>query len=249
MWYRGRQKYRWFSRSIQLGELPGTMGECSKIDWTRMILGAWSLTCAPCLLAALTSANTPKVGFGCRALSLTLYALCQTVLIFCYSWYLIRERRGLHLSRNVAIALNDTCDYFLRPLAMLGSLFAGIGGTIMQLVGIYRNCLCSVDAPGWTTGIGSLQLATDILQSRMKAKTWWINTGTTAILGLILVTYIGWSFQKQKRDKFRKLIKGLAYGRVRVEERGEPDGEEMEKIPVSRVVRYEEQPENDITIA
>jgi hypothetical protein len=218
MWYRGRQKYRWFSRSIQLGSLPSHIGDLGKFDWVRIIFSAWILTVFPCVLAAMTSAETPKVGLGCRALCITIYGISQTILILAYAWHCIRETRGFKISRSTANLLNKITSHALEPLCILGAFLGGIGGTVFQLVGIFRNCACMVDAPGWVTGHGMIQLASDIMESRLKAQTWWKGTGTTAIVLLVLITYIGWSFQKQKRDRFRKLIKSLAYGRMRTEE-------------------------------
>lgn len=96
-------------------------------------------------------------------------------------------------------------------------MFKTFAGTLMQITGIYQNCLCS------TTGLHffdyglTVSLATDTRHDR--GSSWqWKRAGYTALIFLACVTYLGWWCQRYLREKFIQRVKHLvdndSYGRV-----------------------------------
>jgi ABC-type Fe3+-siderophore transport system permease subunit len=69
-----------------------------------------------------------------------------------------------------------TVNWCFICLAMLGGAFAALGGTILQLSGVYRNCICKsglrylVNHAG-----GTVELATDTQLDRDSWIVWWSN--------------------------------------------------------------------------
>jgi hypothetical protein len=105
------------------------------------------------------------------------------MLMIC--WLVDPDEPGKHPLRraiNVAVITFATC----------GGAFATVRGTVMQLVGVYRNCVCKAGIRFWLNHAGGVvELATDTQFDRDSWIVWWVN-GISA-LGLfffvLLLTY------------------------------------------------------------
>lgn len=153
----------------------------------------------PCCLAFLVSFRTPAAGLGCRSLSITLYLSAQLILILLHSLYSFLPDspyvRGL--------------IYLLLPFTLLLSFLSAVGGTILQITGIFVNvyCLAGVrsfinpDNPSWY-----LDLATDTLLVRRLARYRWRYTGAAGLGFLCAVCMITWFYRSDVMNQCARAI-------------------------------------------
>jgi hypothetical protein len=82
-----------------------------------------------------------------------------------------------------------TVNWCFICLAMLGGAFAALGGTIMQLVGVYRNCICKAGLRYLVHHAGgTVELATDTQIDRDSWIVWWSNgIGALGFFSCVLV--------------------------------------------------------------
>ncbi|CZR52277.1 uncharacterized protein PAC_02154 [Phialocephala subalpina] len=111
----------------------------------RSIINSKGLSLLSCVLATTAVAviyglafsisyNTPRVGFGCRATTILCHGISQIVLIIFWFYHNGDDDEKTHWIKWPI--------YVLAALLFAFSVFVAIGGTIMQLLGVYRDCLC-----------------------------------------------------------------------------------------------------------
>ena len=233
IWHRGRSKKIWFKRVCEgRNENPPEGLELGmKIaDW--MVVGnlAWCLILIPSLLASLTSFYTPSTGLSCRSMTFLIYMLSQAWLIALWTW----DIESTHLDNGETPHTPATrlrwgrADsqnrqaYIWWPLVAIGGLCAvltAIGGTMMQLMGVYRNCLCLVPIMHWRNSGRRFIVSTNFPEAVDSARTWWKFTGGAAIGFLGLTAFVGWWYQRRLRYQFKLLVDRLD---DRVEEEPHP---------------------------
>lgn len=87
-------------------------------------------------------------------------------------------------------------------------MFTTFAGTLMQITGIFQNCLCASNGY-WSFGSDStVQLAADTEADR-GASLHWQKAGYAALIFLAVVTYLGWWCQRYLREKFMERVKHL----------------------------------------
>jgi hypothetical protein len=122
--------------------------EITPLGWFfKIFLPALALVVLPPGSGGFVAYWTPPRGVGCRSLGFLLYALCQTVITAVAVMRCTNEDNEWQPSlqrwssgwRFKAIS---TPFWFL-------SLFSAIGGTILQIVGVFENCFCKTVAQYW----------------------------------------------------------------------------------------------------
>lgn len=157
LWKRGLNKREWVQEAINEYALSSEYrsGDRTSPDELRkaltmnyqdclyVLVGALFAVLAPCCLAFLTSYNTPQAGLSCRSLTYLVYAIsqvCEMALWTCAArlriWY------GTQWSETNPIA-KRIC-WWGQVFVGFFAIFAAVGGTTMQLVGVYRSCACKV---------------------------------------------------------------------------------------------------------
>ncbi|KAK6067931.1 hypothetical protein SCUP234_11404 [Seiridium cupressi] len=218
LWKRGPNKLLWIDKTIEAfaKERDDSNHHIKLVDFQEafrlglgMRVGIWAsillvLLGAPCALAFATSYMTPVAGLGCRSLTHLVYYVTQVFQMMLWSW-------------NVSVSRNNPSSWMLRACRVLQGVFGGlavfaaIGGTIMQIIGVYRNCLCKMptrywihpDADGATVGMSYVTP-----QSVPNAGVW-KTTGALAggILGLVAA--LAWWHQRRLRKKFMSEAESL----------------------------------------
>jgi hypothetical protein len=95
-------------------------------------------------------------------------------------------------------------------IPIVGSLFTAIGGTLMQVIGVYRTCFCYVNAPWWyhlDTSPG-VNLASDTESARLSSLRWY-QAGISATGFMAVVCYMGWAYQESLRHLFTEEVRRL----------------------------------------
>jgi len=228
MWERGRSKRNWIRR-VQVEAPPGERfddEEANKeryfkfdiVDWTMLVIVALSLMATPFVLAFLTSFFTPTVGLGCRSLTFLLYFSFQVWLSAIWFWDFPSETRHAFLtemawppgSSSGKTVKVPSLYCVLMAIGLSGSVFTAIAGTFMQILGVYRNCLCTVPVSSWSSKDNYwIAISTNTADDIRLANTFWLPTGVTSIVVLVLVCYVAWWYQRHWRMRFTALIDDL----------------------------------------
>lgn len=117
-----------------------------KQDWCLIFGAAVIPLTASFMLAFITSFNTPRVGLACRSLTHLLYFATQLIQMILWMY---RNRVVLdddNKPNTLVASIRNAVFIFLTLLIGLLAAFVSVGGTLMQLIGVYRNCLCKVSA-------------------------------------------------------------------------------------------------------
>lgn len=104
-----------------------------------------------------------------------------------------------------------SCSYsviywFLVTLGLVAAIFTAIGGALMQIIGVYRNCLCKISVQHWIHKGANMVLSTNNPGDIDSALHFWLRTGAGATGFLGLICYIGWWYQRRLRFRFRGLV-------------------------------------------
>ncbi|PSS02151.1 hypothetical protein BD289DRAFT_271422 [Coniella lustricola] len=202
-------------------------------DWIFAISLTTFLLSIPYTLAFTTSFLTPKKGLSCRSLTHTVFMATQVMQIIIWSFETHRkisnksnltrgnppqrsQNSGMCWSQVVTRTSDHAVRFLVQLLKVLPSLikwlsrlvavFAAIGGTLMQIMGVYQNCYCNVDAWSWTDRNNSQSRVTPIgdgiSRSEIQASQNWITMGALASGILSTVTAVGWWHRKKLWRRF-----------------------------------------------
>lgn len=143
--------------------------------WSFVITSTLILTVLPSALAIAISYT--YIGFSCRAFNILLYAVLQLVLIFMVVW------------RDWRPSSPPSCEYRTRNslvlLFFVLSVFCSFVGTMLQIMGVYRNCICYIPVGYWLhpDDVPIRHLAGDTLQRRNASRYWtFISYGSIGFL-------------------------------------------------------------------
>lgn len=192
-------------------------------DWVQMIIITTTLIFVPFLLAFLISFYTPTVGLSCRSMTFLLYFLAQTGQVALWAWVLSTTtisstgtlHSPAHLSKPGLRTLLSWIAYWALAALFIGtSIFAAIGGTIMQLLGVYNNCLCALPMKDWSIRYSNdprvfVPLWGQKPADVRAAQKWWMAMGSTATGFLCVATYFGWWYQRRLRGIFRDVAERI----------------------------------------
>jgi len=206
LWNRGGCVRSWMNRQVVGPMAPSNPSIEAILNSRTLRLFACTFTIfgitTVCALATSISYFTPVIGFGCRATTVLVYACSQIGLVFC--WFCYHFHTG------------EKSPWIKWSVYVFGSIFLGfadfsaIGGTIMQLLGVYRNCVCKAGLGNWLLSRdGIVSLATDTAEHRDYAHLW-IKIGSAGIAYIGVVCVVGWGYFMKMKEKCKKQIEALA---------------------------------------
>lgn len=213
LWGRGSNKMQWIKETSEYKSPDGKFKELvhiTPLGWMlKILLPALTFIVLPPASGAVVAFFTPPKGMGCRSLSCTIYACCQVVVTI------------LH---TIRCAVDDgsygrSFKYFftgwrfvgLCSLFWFGSFMSAIGGMTMQIIGVYRNCVCYAISSSWwdiEKVNPMINLATDT-QAARDSSVYWIWMGSVATMFMAWTTYVGWWYQKLIRRRFTDAVKEM----------------------------------------
>lgn len=232
MWERGRSKRNWIRRVQLLYRRRERAYGLSAVEWLYLVLLTLFLVATPYLLAFLTSFYTPQVGLSCRSFTFTLYFIFQVILAILWLADFHREQ-PTPLVKRAAVPWgsgkrrDDSDNAGRQPTRMLplptpfacllffglaGAAFSTIAGTLLQIIGVYRNCLCGIPMSSWISKQGFLVIGTNTAERIYYARRFWLQTGVASIILLIVTCYVGWWYQRHWRIRFTRIIDELLGG-------------------------------------
>ncbi|MCJ1411933.1 hypothetical protein MMC19_006025 [Ptychographa xylographoides] len=217
MWTRGKSKARWlrqtnawkqtwFRKRIEIG----------LFGWISIALVAFILIFIPCALAFWIEFLTPPAGIACRCLTILMYAVAQLTLTVLSAWSHIKggwEKDDMTKHRMLGRLRTTWLGYTVVILvlfpAWLIALVTTFLGTLMQITGVFNNCLCSITTSHWVRPRNTIVKLTTYTQADQQTSDLWKNVGYAGLIFLACVTYLGWWSQRFLREKFIQRVKDL----------------------------------------
>ncbi|KAK3393873.1 hypothetical protein B0H63DRAFT_505689 [Podospora didyma] len=195
----------------QLGKLKGKM-QPGMMDWCVMLAAAIIPLAASFSLAFVTSYNTPRVGLACRSLTHLLYFVTQIAQMMLWMYWnrvVVDDERK---PDKIGAFLGNSACLALKLLLGFLAAFIGIGGTLMQLIGVYRNCLCKIPVQYWLhkNDPGAyVLLGSNSAESIRNAQEVWTRTAgaATGILGAACA--LAWWLQRHLRSRYKALVENM----------------------------------------
>ncbi|KAL7629655.1 hypothetical protein AAE478_001178 [Parahypoxylon ruwenzoriense] len=214
--YNGRGR----NNMISLSELRKSL-TLNPRDCFHILASALFAVLAPCCLAFLTSYNTPQAGLSCRSLTYLIYAISQVCEMALWAWAArLRVRYGVRWSETCPTA--KRISWWGQVFVGFFAIFAAVGGTMMQLLGVYRSCACKVPAKYWPR-LGDpnayIVLSDNTAEDIQAAERWWTVTGSTAVGIVGIVCALAWWHQRRLRKVFRDEADKLGYDNLQSEPR------------------------------
>ncbi|KAI1264980.1 hypothetical protein F5Y18DRAFT_417504 [Xylariaceae sp. FL1019] len=231
LWNRGLNKRQWVQEAIN--DYESSMSpehsvrgiEASVVrteltpnaqDCSYVAVGALFLIVAPNLLAFLTSYNTPRKGLSCRSLTYLVYGISQ--LLEMILWAIAARLRISYGNRWVEInsSAKRIC-WYSQVFVGFFAIFASVGGTMLQLIGAYRTCLCQVPATYWrnlNSPDAYFPLSTNSGEDIKAAQQWWTITGSIAVSLISVVCALAWWHQRRLRRVFRSEADKLEFDEI-----------------------------------
>ncbi|KAH8585953.1 hypothetical protein B0O99DRAFT_704928 [Bisporella sp. PMI_857] len=221
IWERGSNKKKWLSAHAWGDPAIHDSVQMGCVTWPLIWVFTLILIGLPPAAGAVVAWQTPPVGWGCRSLSFVCYAACQVMVIV---FWLLKEKYPVQISSNLRTGrytmpwrLWDTfvnnllgCCVSLCYKILIGlSLLTVLGGTLMQIIGVYRNCLCYTNAQWWLKlDQARVDVASDTYDQRHSSQNW-IVMGCFATGFMALCCYGGWLYQRYIRDRYKGAIEEL----------------------------------------
>ncbi len=233
MWNRGKRKKQWINQLCQdhYPHLEDLRQRCEmkKRDWVGVAGGAIFLALMPSVLAFFQSYYTPTVGISCRAGTHLFYSVFQFLLTFLWLWDLARfERWHAVVPTDPAVTRPISAWHVLVGLFAFPAVFIAVGGTMMQIIGVYRNCLCQLSMRDWVRKKTWMILSSNNAIRIRYARDTWLPIGISATAFLAVVAYIGWWYQRHLRFQFRELVDRIDERHENVELVNSPNGQAAE---------------------
>jgi hypothetical protein len=143
LWARGSNKMKWIRKSEAWREDPDFRRLMKITPWgwfLKIFVPALVLVVLPPCSGGFVAYWTPPRGVGCRCINFLAYALCQIVITG------VAVMRCANEDNEWQPSLQEwSSGWRFKAISApfwFTSLIAAIGGTIFQIVGVFRNCFC-----------------------------------------------------------------------------------------------------------
>lgn len=208
MWRRGINKMEWLEKSRAWRRGSQKFMEDVRIKkrdylgW--IILPTIILISLPPAAGAVVAWQTPPRGWGCRSLSLVTYAGFQMVLTPLYFMITRKTKRKTIMQRII----HWIC-VLVFSVTILLALFTSIATTLMQIIGVFRNCFCYVNSWMWLNLNNAVVNVASDTKDRRSSSDGWIVMGGVATGFMAACSFFGWWFQMNIRVSFEDVIKDI----------------------------------------
>jgi hypothetical protein len=216
LWNRGREKHKWIAR------IPVFVDRITIVWWEYILIGlaAILLILIPSILGLIVAYQTPRIGLSCRSVAILIYTCTQITLIIYFASksqsisYLPAGRRE-QIQKQTRRKWENIRQWTLGDifhrlwqlvlgLAAVVAIFISTAGTLLEIMGVYRNCLCLANVGSWLNPNSPITLQPDPAQVREKSLSWWAPTGWSAIGFMMAVCLAGWWYQLTLRKRFER---------------------------------------------
>jgi hypothetical protein len=216
LWSRGHEKRKWIAR------IPGFVDRITIAWWEYNLIGlaAILLILIPSILGLIVAYQTPQIGLSCRSVGILIYTCSQTTLII---YFVLKSQNISYLPAERGKKIQTQTrrkwenirqwtpgDIFHQlwqlffGFAAAVAIFVSTAGTLLEIMGVYRNCLCLANVGSWPNPNSPIRLQPDPAQVREKSQLWWAPPGWSAIGFMMAVCLAGWWYQLILRKRFER---------------------------------------------
>lgn len=177
-------------------------------NWLFVITVTIVLVGVPAMFSFYVEFKSPKAGLGCRSFILLCYLWSQVSLtLLMVIDNKISSKTSHPRVRPEKWGMWKKCLYILGSLPFAVAIFTTVGGTLMEMIGVFQSCPCSVSILDYFRHKENavLYVATDTPQFRAFAELWTI-CGYGALGVLSAMTYLACLIQRDLRTKFGELV-------------------------------------------
>jgi len=214
MWQRGLSKRMWIANLTKTYDLktePEDNYREAHItfrDLVALVFITLVLIVFPFVLAFLTSYFTPTVGMSCRTFTFLIYFISQFILsaVWMFDFF---ENHKKKMDVKTEVRKSPVLLRLFLALGLLGSVFTAVVGTFLQILGVYRNCLCTLPISAWRSRNFSVVVSSNSADDIKYASKFWVPTGVASIVLMIVVCYFGWWYQRYWSTQFKSAIDKL----------------------------------------
>ncbi|KAH7360718.1 hypothetical protein BKA65DRAFT_493827 [Rhexocercosporidium sp. MPI-PUGE-AT-0058] len=244
LWSRGTNKMKWIKRTSAWRE-DEAFRELMKFTWSgwifKVFVPVFFLVLVPPATGGTVAYMTPPPGVGCRSSSIVIYGCCQicSAVLALIRCALEDDDRGIFLQ----YLFTGWRYWALSSFFWFGSLVGAVGGMLMQIIGVFRNCICRAHAASWwniNKVNPGINMATDTQEAR-NSSFWWMWMGAVSTVFMVVVCYIGWWYQRLVKRRFEFAVEemyippsidGLAVGRSGSDRADSPFGSHDDAEPL-----------------
>lgn len=233
-------------------KLLETLIKFSFSTWFSVTAVSLFLIIAPFILAFLVAFYTPQIGISCRSFTFLIHfstQLTQSVLWFwAHANVIVDAHAGSWLSEHgfydptPLTNLYNTGEhsiwshlrgdpfkflftltwYVLAVLSGTVAILCVIGGTTLQLMGVYNADICKITTSYWFSATRAasappIVISQNTSQQIQEAGNWWVNCGIVGATFMGVVAFVGWWYQRRLRNRFRWLVANI----FKLEEQGD----------------------------
>ncbi|KAG0639023.1 hypothetical protein HOY80DRAFT_1076085 [Tuber brumale] len=140
---------------------------------------SWGFVLFSCVCATVLSYTTPNVGLGCRSVNHIIYASIALLNALTHV-----AKDTLEGSKDSRKQLKYPRTYqavrvFYRTMTWVNAVFILIGGSVLQLTGVYQNCWCKAGIVGRNAN-STVILSSNTYTHQYWAKASWLKVAYTA---------------------------------------------------------------------
>ena len=216
MWNRGKNKAEWLRGTAAWKQVWFREKiEMTAQGWMFLALAAYLLVLFPSALGWWIEYISPPVGPGCRSMTILVHACAQFIFVTLSAWsHFKASKTDDYWNRHPWLRaikrswLGVIVAIFCLLPAWVAALFTTFAGTLMQISGIYNNCLCHSTGYWSFPPRSTVALSTDTAYDRLSSRHW-IRSGYAALIFLAPIAYLSWWFQRYLRQKFTERVEHL----------------------------------------
>ncbi|QKX64749.1 uncharacterized protein TRUGW13939_11925 [Talaromyces rugulosus] len=102
--------------------------------------------------------------------------------------------------------------YAVSLMFFITSVGAAFGGTLMQLIGVYTANICKITTGSWFAPLPQRPMVLISVNSPQmidSAMQYWVRCAVTAIVFMVVVSFMAWWYQRRMRDMFTEIVRTI----------------------------------------
>ncbi|KAG0126824.1 hypothetical protein HOY82DRAFT_627035 [Tuber indicum] len=159
---------------------------------------SWGFVLVSCACAAVLSYTTPKVGLGCRSINHIIYA---SIALLNAVTHIAKDS----LEKSKHPRTYQVVRIFYGMMVWVNAVFVLIGGSLLQMTGVFQNCWCRSGIVGWNAN-STVILSTNTFIHQYWAKESWLRVAYVAYGGVGLCGFFALCIRSHIAHRVRQSL-------------------------------------------
>ncbi|RPB00693.1 hypothetical protein L873DRAFT_1765570 [Choiromyces venosus 120613-1] len=169
-----------------------------KIMYLVTQLLSWFFVLFSCACAAVLSYTTPKVSLGCRSMNHIIYA---SIALLNAVTRVVKDT----LKESEYVRTYQAVTVFYYMMGSLNTILVLIGGSFLQITGVFRNCWCMSGIVGQNAN-STIILSTNTYGHQYWARTVWLRVAYMAYGGVGMCCVVAFFIRRYVAHSVRKSL-------------------------------------------